>query len=78
MMFFPQGTRKMVDKLPFKDGVFRVVIENESLIVPISICVPRNARNSWYPLNKAVNEIRQFLGMKKMNNGDVRAYDDDY
>ena len=77
MMLFPQGTRKMVDKLTFKDGVFRVVIENESLIVPISVCVPCNAWNSWYPLNKAVNEIRRFWGMKKINNGNVRADDDD-
>jgi len=79
MMFFPQGTRNMVDKLPFKDGAFKVAIDNESLIVPISIYVPPNAWNSWYPLNKAVNVngIRRFLGMREIHNGNVRADDDD-
>lgn len=51
MVFFPQGTRRMSTKLPFKDGAFRVALENESMIVPITINVPPNAWNSSYPLN---------------------------
>lgn len=51
MMFFPQGTRTMSKKLPFKDGAFKIAIQNESLIVPISIHVPPNAWNCLYPLN---------------------------
>ena len=51
MMFFPQGTRRMTTKLPFKDGAFKIAIDNECVLVPISIHVPPNAWNSYYPLN---------------------------
>lgn len=50
MFFFPQGTRRMAVRLPFKDGAYRVALENESLLVPVSISVPLTAWNSWYPL----------------------------
>lgn len=52
MVLFPQGTRRMSTKLPFKDGAFRIALENEALIVPITINVPPNAWNSYYPLNR--------------------------
>ncbi len=51
MMLFPQGTRRMTTKLPFKDGAFKIAIENESDLVPISINIPLNIWNNHYPLN---------------------------
>ena len=51
MLLFPQGTRRMNTKLPFKDGAFKIAIENESVICPITIHVPPGAWNTLYPLN---------------------------
>ena len=51
MFFFPQGTRRMAVRLPFKDGAYRVAMENESELIPISIDIPVSCWNSWYPLN---------------------------
>lgn len=51
MVIFPQGTRRIAEKLKFKDGAFNIAIENESQLVPISIDVPVNIWNSSYPLN---------------------------
>ncbi|KAL7470230.1 hypothetical protein ACHAXS_010470 [Conticribra weissflogii] len=51
MFFFPQGTRRMDARLPFKDGAFRVALESESEIVPISIEIPLGIWDRWYPLN---------------------------
>ena len=50
MFFFPQGTRRMAVRLPFKDGAYRVALENESQLVPVSIDIPLSCWNSWYPL----------------------------
>lgn len=50
MFFFPQGTRRMADRLPFKDGAYRVALENESQIIPVSIEIPLTCWNSLYPL----------------------------
>lgn len=50
MFFFPQGTRRIADRLPFKDGAFNVAMENETQIVPVSIHIPLSCWNSWYPL----------------------------
>lgn len=51
MFFFPQGTRRMGVRLPFKDGAYRVAMDNESQLIPISIHIPLSCWNSWYPLN---------------------------
>lgn len=51
MVIFPQGTRRISEKLPFKDGAFNIAIDNETQIVPISIDVPVNIWNTSYPLN---------------------------
>jgi 1-acyl-sn-glycerol-3-phosphate acyltransferase len=51
MFLFPQGTRRIAEKLPFKNGAFVVAQTNKSALIPISIEVPLNAWNSWYPLN---------------------------
>ena len=53
MMFFPQGTRQLGQRLPFKDGAFKIALENHSLLVPISIDIPLTAWNSSYPFGKA-------------------------
>jgi lysophosphatidate acyltransferase len=52
MMFFPQGTRRLAERLPFRDGAFKIALENESLVVPFSIYIPRTAWNSSYPFGK--------------------------
>lgn len=49
MFLFPQGTRRIADRLPFKDGAFNIAMENESPIIPISIHIPVNCWNTWYP-----------------------------
>jgi 1-acyl-sn-glycerol-3-phosphate acyltransferase len=51
MFFFPQGTRRIAEKLPFKDGAFIVAQDNKSKIVPISLEIPKNAWNTLYPLS---------------------------
>mmetsp|Transcript_2640 Transcript_2640/g.5527 ORF Transcript_2640/g.5527 Transcript_2640/m.5527 type:complete len:315 (-) Transcript_2640:93-1037(-) len=53
MFFFPQGTRRMGERLPFKDGAFKVAKNNDSQLVPISINVPVTAWNSLYPFAAA-------------------------
>jgi lysophosphatidate acyltransferase len=51
MFFFPQGTRRIVERLPAKDGAFIVAQTNQSILVPISIEIPPNAWNSYYPFH---------------------------
>ena len=48
---FPQGTREMIQQLPFKDGAFNIAMESQVPIVPISIQIPRRAWNQLYPFN---------------------------
>jgi lysophosphatidate acyltransferase len=50
MFIFPQGTRRIAKKLPFKDGAFIVAQNNCSPLVPLSIEIPTDAWTSWYPL----------------------------
>lgn len=53
MFFFPQGTRRIAQRLPFKDGAFKVATSNDSALVPISIDIPLTTWNSLYPFGKA-------------------------
>jgi 1-acyl-sn-glycerol-3-phosphate acyltransferase len=53
MFFFPQGTRRLGERLPFKDGAFKIAKENKSVLVPVSIHIPLTAWNSSYPFGKA-------------------------
>lgn len=50
MFFFPQGTRRMACRLPFKNGAYTVALENETQLIPVSIDIPLTAWNNWYPL----------------------------
>lgn len=50
MFFFPQGTRRMEGRLPFKDGAYILAVDNKTQIIPVSIDIPLNCWNSWYPL----------------------------
>lgn len=50
MFLFPQGTRVMSKRLPFKDGAFIIAQTNKSLLVPISLEIPMTAWETWYPL----------------------------
>jgi len=51
MFIFPQGTRRMAERIPAKDGAFIIAQTNKSLLVPVSIEIPEMAWNSLYPLN---------------------------
>jgi lysophosphatidate acyltransferase len=51
MFFFPQGTRRMHEKLEFKAGAFNVAMQNKSCLVPVSIEIPLDAWNRLYPLS---------------------------
>ena len=53
MFIFPQGTRRMGVRLPFKDGAFNIALDNQCDLVPISIEIPKTAWNSWYPLARS-------------------------
>jgi 1-acyl-sn-glycerol-3-phosphate acyltransferase len=50
--FFPQGTRRIDKKLDFKDGAFVVAQSNRCAIVPLSLDIPWNVWNHWYPLSR--------------------------
>ncbi len=50
MFFFPQGTRRMAGRLPFKDGAYTVALNNKCQLIPVSIEIPLSCWNSWYPL----------------------------
>ncbi|CAB9529789.1 sn-glycerol-3-phosphate acyltransferase 1, chloroplastic [Seminavis robusta] len=59
MFLFPQGTRVMAKRLPFKEGAFVIAQNNKSTIVPISIDIPMNVWETWYPLIRTtVPEIK--------------------
>jgi 1-acyl-sn-glycerol-3-phosphate acyltransferase len=49
MFLFPQGTRDMSERLPFKDGAFIIAQSNKSPLIPISIDIPMNVWNNWFP-----------------------------
>ena len=53
MFFFPQGTRRLGERLPFKDGAYKIAKENNAQLIPISIDIPLTAWNSTYPFGKA-------------------------
>mmetsp|Transcript_7745 Transcript_7745/g.15839 ORF Transcript_7745/g.15839 Transcript_7745/m.15839 type:complete len:346 (-) Transcript_7745:498-1535(-) len=70
MFFFPQGTRRMDVRLPFKDGAYKVALENESEIVPISIEIPLGIWDRWYPLSL-------IWGGAKKGKGSGREHDEE-
>eukprot|EP00547_Thalassionema_nitzschioides_P006625 CAMPEP_0194214768 /NCGR_PEP_ID=MMETSP0156-20130528/16118_1 /TAXON_ID=33649 /ORGANISM="Thalassionema nitzschioides, Strain L26-B" /LENGTH=212 /DNA_ID=CAMNT_0038943105 /DNA_START=370 /DNA_END=1008 /DNA_ORIENTATION=+ len=49
MFFFPQGTRRMAERLKFKDGALNVALQNKSSLIPLSIEIPLDAWNRVYP-----------------------------
>jgi len=51
VMIFPQGTRSIVKKLPFKNGAYNIALETQCDIVPVSIYIPPGIYNSGYPFN---------------------------
>ena len=51
IFIFPQGTRRMSERLPFKDGAFNIALMNKAPIVPVSISIPLTAWNDNYPFN---------------------------
>jgi len=50
MFLFPQGTRVMSKRLPFKDGAFIMAQNAKSSLVPVSIEIPMKAWESLYPI----------------------------
>eukprot|EP00814_Leptocylindrus_danicus_P004224 CAMPEP_0116037636 /NCGR_PEP_ID=MMETSP0321-20121206/22196_1 /TAXON_ID=163516 /ORGANISM="Leptocylindrus danicus var. danicus, Strain B650" /LENGTH=279 /DNA_ID=CAMNT_0003515927 /DNA_START=88 /DNA_END=924 /DNA_ORIENTATION=- len=57
IFIFPQGTRCMSNRLPFKDGAFNMAINNEVPIVPISLSIPNNWWNDFYPFVSSKRSI---------------------
>eukprot|EP00934_Nitzschia_sp_Nitz4_P005908 Nitzschia sp. Nitz4//scaffold82_size85912//10982//11893//NITZ4_005126-RA/size85912-processed-gene-0.23-mRNA-1//-1//CDS//3329558790//5898//frame0 len=53
MFFFPQGTRRLGERLPFKDGAFKVAMESGAPLIPVSLDIPLTAWNSMHPFVKA-------------------------
>lgn len=51
MFIFPQGTRRLGERLPFKYGAYNMACDSQVPLVPISIDIPLNAWNDLYPLN---------------------------
>ena len=51
MFIFPQGTRRMAEKLPFKKGAFVVAQTSKSPLIPVSIDIPGNPWNNLYPIS---------------------------
>lgn len=49
MFFFPQGTRRMSERLKFKDGALNVALQNKCALIPLSIEIPLDAWNRMYP-----------------------------
>jgi 1-acyl-sn-glycerol-3-phosphate acyltransferase len=52
LFIFPQGTRRMTERLPFKEGAFNIALETQATIVPISIEVPMGTWNNLFPISK--------------------------
>jgi len=52
MILFPQGTRRMGERLPFKIGAFKIAMDNRAMVVPMSIHIPMGVWNSYYPVNR--------------------------
>jgi 1-acyl-sn-glycerol-3-phosphate acyltransferase len=80
MFFFPQGTRKISERLPFKDGAFNVALQNKSPIICISIQIPINVWNRAYPLpvrRRLRRWLRLLLPWANNNNNDDDDDDDD-
>eukprot|EP00542_Grammatophora_oceanica_P009399 CAMPEP_0194027560 /NCGR_PEP_ID=MMETSP0009_2-20130614/1703_1 /TAXON_ID=210454 /ORGANISM="Grammatophora oceanica, Strain CCMP 410" /LENGTH=303 /DNA_ID=CAMNT_0038666679 /DNA_START=112 /DNA_END=1023 /DNA_ORIENTATION=- len=50
MFIYPQGTRWMAERLPFKFGAMNIAMHNKSNLIPISIDIPKDALNRLYPL----------------------------
>jgi len=49
---FPEGTRRM-ESMPFKNGAFKIAVQNCIDVVPISIDIPRtNPWNGCYPFTR--------------------------
>jgi len=51
LFIFPEGTRNLAERIPFRDGAFRIATMSEVPLVPISIEVPLTAWNSFYPFS---------------------------
>ena len=52
LFLFPQGTRRITQRLPFKDGAFNIALESQANIVPISIEVPMGTWNNLFPISR--------------------------
>ncbi len=52
LMIFPEGTRsENGEMLPFKKGAFRIAVDNEMPVVPVTII---GAREAWKPHSKLI------------------------
>jgi lysophosphatidate acyltransferase len=73
MFFFPQGTRRLGERLPFKDGAFKVAKENDSVLIPVSIEIPLTAWNSFYPFVRSNPVVLTVHKPIETKNKDIEA-----
>lgn len=77
VMFFPEGTRsKDGNLLPFKDGAFRLAIEEQADVLPLAVSGTHHAlpKNSWkFAKAKARVMVGQRITTKGMTLADVET-----
>ena len=61
LFIFPQGTRRIAERLPAKNGAFIVAQENKSMLVPLSIEISMTAWNSLYPFQRAPQSVKMTI-----------------
>ena len=74
-MIFPEGTRsKTEDLLPFKDGAFRLAIEQGADVLPIAVSGTRRAlpKHSWrFATSRGLVTVGTPISTKGMTLADV-------
>ncbi len=77
VMIFPEGTRsKTLDLLPFKDGAFRLAIENGADVLPVAIAGTRRAlpKNSFiFGYSRAWVTVGKPISTKGMTLDDIES-----
>ncbi|MHA7631230.1 lysophospholipid acyltransferase family protein [Corallococcus sp. M7] len=77
VMIFPEGTRSKTDELlPFKDGAFRLAIENQADVLPLAVSGTRLAlpKHSWrFATSRGLVTVGTPISTKGMTLDDVES-----
>jgi 1-acyl-sn-glycerol-3-phosphate acyltransferase len=75
VMIFPEGTRSKTEELlPFKDGAFRLAIEQQADVLPIAVSGTRRAlpKHSWrFATSRALVKVGTPISTRGMTLADV-------